>query len=614
MTFRKIFHAIAATSCLLIAPAIGSASLYPFIWVTAQETNIPSDIPSNLDSDTLRLSQYFEKLFDEMQKTSPEFATYVGATKHYNGKWTDHSDKAYALRKQITNEQLQQLHTINRENLTVLDKLNYDLLENDLKESLEGYKYQTHYMALDQLGGIPLDVESILMMMPRDSEADYQDLLSRLSGIPVLIEQTLDLLGKGLEIGMTPPRVVLSSLSGSIAKMIPSNPHESVFFVPFLDFSESIDAAAQEQLIFQATTIIEQQIYPSYAKLISYLETDYIPSCRTTIATGDLPNGIEYYKYRVRNHTTTDLSFLEIHEMGLQEVKRIYDEMFKILHKIEYTGSIKEYFTFLHTAPEFFYENPEDLLEGYRSITSYIDGQLPLLFGRFPKLPYEVMPVPDFLAEGQVGAYYMPGSLSTGRPGRFYANTHDLKTRPKWQMQSLALHEAVPGHHFQISLAQEFEGLPEFRKYNGYTAYIEGWGLYSEGLGTELGLYKLAEDQIGRLIEEVWRAVRLVVDTGIHAFGWTREDSIAYMMETTGMGEREVTTEIDRYIVWPGQALAYKIGELSMKRWRIEAQESLGAHFDVCAFHDMLLGQGALPLDICEKQVYAWIELERDKQ
>ena len=299
--------------------------------------------------------------------------------------------------------------------------------------------------------------------------------------------------------------------------------------------------------------------------------------------------------------------------IGLQEVDRIYRKMQSILDKIHYKGSVRDYFKFLHTSPHFFYSEPESLIEGYREITRFIDGQLPLLFGRFPKLPYEVVPVPDFLAEGQVGAYYMRGSLATGRPGRFYANTHDLKTRTKWQMESLALHEAVPGHHFQISIAQELENLPDFRKYNGYTAYIEGWGLYSEGLGKELGLYKSPENQFGRLIEEVWRAVRLVVDTGIHAFGWSREEAIRYMMKKTGMGKREVTTEIDRYIVWPGQALAYKIGELSIKRWRLIAHKELGHKFDVRAFHDMLLEQGALPLDICEKQVHAWIESQKCK-
>lgn len=566
---------------------------------------------STSSSESERLSTFLEDFFKDLQKLSPEFATYVGTTKAYNASWTDHSEIGYFLRHQIMEGKLQRLHTIDRQALSLVDQLNYDLIENELESSLSVYIFQTHYMPLDQFGGIPLEVESIFMMAPRDSFEDYENLLSRLSGIPTLIGQTLALLEVGLEKGLTPPQIVLKTLPGSIAKMIPLSIKDSVFFQPFLEFPDCIDQVQQDQIIQKALEIIEGGIYPVYQKLLKFLENVYIPSCRKSVGICDLPNGPDLYQFNVKRHTTTDLTPSEIHQIGLNEVARIETEMQTILDRIQFSGSLADYFHYLNTSSEFFYTKPEELIEGYRRITSYIDGQLPLLFGRLPKLPYEVVPVPAFAEEGQVGAYYMRGSLTTGRPGRFYANTYAINTRPKWEMESLSLHEAVPGHHFQISIAQEIEGLPEFRRYNNYTAYIEGWGLYSESLGKELGLYLAPSDQFGRLVAEIWRSVRLVVDTGIHALGWTREESIDYMMEKTGMGRREVTTEIDRYIVWPGQALAYKIGELSIQKWRREATEALGDSFDIRAFHDMLLEQGALPLDICENYVHGWIEAQK---
>lgn len=597
MTFNKAFS-VFATSCLLVSSP--SYSIVPSSSFEDHEISIQA---------TKQLSNLFESFFDEMQEMSPEFATYVGSTKKFNDQWTDHSEEAYLKRYEIVKGYYQQLLDINVTDFD--DLLNYELFKTDLKNALDGFEFEIHYMPLDQLGGIPFDVESILTMMPTSTTQDYEDILSRLSKVPVLIDQTLVLLKKGVEKEITPPQAVLLKLPALIERMITENPKNSVFFQSFSSFPDTISPDIQEQIAEKASQMIVEEIYPAYRELLTYLKNDYLPSCRQTIGASDLPNGAAYYDYRIRTHTTTELSPLEIHQMGLKEVERVNKEMQQILDEIEFPGTMSDYFEFLHNDPQFYYSEPEDLINGYKAITSYIDGQLPLLFNRMPLLPYEVVPIPAFAAEGQVGAYYMRGSLATGRPGRFFANTHDLGSRPKWQMESLALHEAVPGHHFQISIAQEIEGLPEFRKYNGYTAYIEGWGLYSESLGKELGLYRSPENRFGRHIEEIWRAARLVLDTGIHALGWTREEAITYMREKTGMGEREAITEVDRYIVWPGQALAYKVGEISIQRWRQEAQEALGDSFDIRAFHDMLLGQGALPLDVCEKMVYSWIESQK---
>jgi uncharacterized protein (DUF885 family) len=559
------------------------------------------------NSESKKLSNLFENLFEELQKESPELATFIGAKDCYNGKWTDYTEEGFQARHRMLNVFFDALHEIDKSVLSADERINYDLFEKDLADSLEGDKFQSKYMAIDQLGGIPFEVESILMMMPRVTVADYENLLSRLSGVPLVIEQTLNLLKTGLQKDITQPQIVLRNLPNLLLRMTPEDVKTSVFFQPFLSFSESIDARQADEYANKAHAIIENEVYPAYNKLRTYLETTYIPSCRTSVGLSELPQGEAFYQHCVKKHTTTELSPIEIHGIGLKEVERIQGQMRAIIEEVGFSGTIADYLDYLNTSPEFFYTQPEDLIAGYRQITSYIDDQLPALFGRFPKLPYEVVPIPEYIAEGQVSAYYMRGSLETGRPGRFFANTTDLGSRAKWQMETLALHEAVPGHHFQISIAQEIEGLPEFRKYNNYTAYIEGWGLYSESLGGELGLQRTPENRFGRLRDEIWRAARLVVDTGIHGLGWTRDQAIAYMQQTTGLSLREVTTEVDRYIVWPGQALAYKIGELSIQRWRREAKETLGERFDIRAFHDMLLGQGALPLDVCEEQVRVWI-------
>lgn len=549
-----------------------------------------------------------ERYFEDLQSESPEFATYVGKTRAYNDRWSDHTEKAYNKSIELRQKYLKALQKIDVEKLSSVDRINYRLLEKSCLDAIEGHKYEMYYMPLDQLSGIPLDVEHVLQTMPRDTKEDYNHILARLFDTPKLIDQTIALLEKGVEKGLTQPQIVLHTLPECIAKMTPDDIEESVFFQPFTAFPETFTERKQKAYVKKAKEVIRKQVYPAYKKLHAYLESTYIPACRQTIGASDLPNGAEWYAYCVRRMTTTNLTPQEIHAMGLAEVKRIRAEMQAVIDESGFKGSIDEYFHYLHTSPEFYYSDAESLLNGYREITSSIDGQLSKLFGRLPKLPYEVVPIPAHAEAGQIGAYYMRGSITSGRPGRFFVNTFNIGSRPKWQMESLSLHEAVPGHHFQISLAQEIEGLPEFRKYTGYTAYIEGWGLYSESLGLEFGLNRTAPMKMGRLIEEIWRAVRLVVDTGMHSLGWSRQQAIDYFMAQTGMKEHEVTTEIDRYIVWPGQALAYKVGEMSIKRWRQEAKEAFEDKFDIRAFHDTLLEQGALPLDLCEEQMHAWMK------
>lgn len=572
---------------------------------------IPPITKRNLfDSQSIALRNLYNLYFEELQEASPEFATYVGSTK-YNDSWTNYSEHAY-VQRQIKIRKIKNIFlSFDREELSNEEQLNYDLFSELLSEAIEEYRLKFRYMAVDQLSGVPLDVTSTLMMMPKNSLKDYKDILARLRALPYLLGQIEKLLSIGLEKGISQPRICLRSLPMRLENLIPEKFEKSPFFLPFTNFPDSFTEQEITDLKNEATEILSSSVYPAYQQFLNYIREVYLERCRTSIGMCDLPNGQEQYNYLVKSFTTTDLTPAQIHEIGLTEVCRIKAEMQAIMDDLGFEGTREEFMEHLHHNPKFFYDTAEDLVEGYREITRYIDQQLPTIFGKMPKLPYEVLAVPAHSEGSQIGAYYMPGSPKTGRPGVFYVNTFDLPSRPKWTMESLALHESVPGHHFQIAIAQEMENVPEFRKYTRYTSYIEGWALYCEGLGEELGLYRSPYSKFGRLVEEIWRAVRLVVDTGMHSMGWSREEAIAYFIEQTGIGEREATTEIDRYIVWPGQALAYKIGELCFKKLRALAENELGKDFDIRAFHDELLSRGALPMGMCEKIMHRWIEEQK---
>ena len=357
----------------------------------------------------------------------------------------------------------------------------------------------------------------------------------------------------------------------------------------------------------RAKNVYTSAVAPAFQKLHDYVASTYIPACREKVAAPALPNGAAAYAFHVRWQTTTNLTPQQIHEIGLAEVKRIRAEMDKVIASAGFNGSFHDFTEFLRTDERFYYEKPDDLVNGYRVIAKKIDPELAHLFGKLPRLTYGVCQIPDFKAPSQTTAYYQPGAPQAGRPGCYFVNTYNLHARPKWEMEALTLHEAVPGHHLQISLAQELEGQPEFRKHVGYSAFVEGWALYSESLGEELGLYKDPYAKFGQLTYEMWRAVRLVVDTGMHYKHWTRQQAIDYFMENAAKTQLDVTNEVDRYIGWPGQALAYKIGELKIKELRAKAKQEFAERFDVRDFHDIVLGSGPLPLDILEKNVNTWI-------
>jgi uncharacterized protein (DUF885 family) len=372
----------------------------------------------------------------------------------------------------------------------------------------------------------------------------------------------------------------------------------------------SVDSLQAESLRGRAAVIYREQVVPAYERLLEFTEDEYLPAARESIAARDLPDGDAWYRHNVAMRTTTDLTPRQIHEIGLSEVKRIRGEMDLIIESTGFDGSFEEFLHFLRTDPQFYHTSAEDLMREYRDITKRADPELTRLFGVLPRTPYGVIEVPDYAAKSTTTAYYQRGSMKAGRPGYYFANTYALDTRPRWEMEALSLHEAVPGHHLQIALQQELENVPWFRQIASYTAFSEGWGLYSESLGEEMGFYKDPYSKFGQLTYEMWRAIRLVVDTGMHYLGWSRQQAIDFFKENAGKSEHDIVVEIDRYIVWPGQALAYKIGELKIKELRAYAEETLGDKFDIRAFHDEVLGRGAVPLSMLEANIKAWVQAQ----
>lgn len=561
-------------------------------------------------SDGERLRRLFDEVWRSALEDAPELATWLGY-QGYDDRWSDLSPAAIARRKALLPKVLAAAESIDRSALGEAQRNDLDLFRRRARLDVEGCRFPEELLAITQLGGIQQDVPEVLASMPTGTVAQCEDVLARLRGVPRLVEQTIALLAKGLAAGVTPPRVTLRAVPEQIAALLVEDPLKSPLLTAFAKLPSAIPPAEQERLRRQAMEILSRQVVPAFRKLRDYVETAYLPRARESIAMSELPDGGAWYAFKVRRTTTTDLSPRQIHAIGLAEVRRIRKEMDDQIARIGFAGSFDEFQHFLRSDPRFFFERPEDLLVAYRDICKRIDPQLAKLFGRLPQVPYGVLPVPAYAEKSALIGYYDLGSLAAGRPGYFYVNTYDLKSRPKWGMEALALHEAVPGHHLQLSLAQEREGLPEWRRYDVYTAFVEGWALYAESLGAEIGMYQDPYSKFGQLINEMMRAIRLVVDTGMHAMGWTRQQAFDFCRENAAKPESEITIEIDRYIANPGQALAYKIGELKFKELRAYAARELGESFDLRAFHDQVLSRGAVPLDVLQADLEDWVARRR---
>ena len=557
-------------------------------------------------ADAVRLQELFKLNWDYAMHESPEWATEVGYP-GLNDRWSDSSIEAIARRKRELRPPLKVIASIDRAKLSDADKLNFDLFKRNHEEGIEGQRFKGEYLQITQLNGVQQGLAQIMEIAPHAKVKDYEDMIARLKTFPRVVDETIALLSKGLETGITPPRITLRDVPEQVQNQLVEDPETNPAIEPFKEFPPEISAADRERLKKAAAAALKENVLPAYRKLHEFLVKKYLPGTRESIGMSEMPDGKAWYEFSAHVSTTTKLSPKEIHEIGLSEVKRIRGEMDKVIAQSGFKGSFDEFLEFLRSDPQFYYTSTNDLLTGYRDICKRADPELAKLFGKLPRLPYGVLPVPSYAEKSQTTAYYQPGSVKAGRPGYFYANMFALNTRPKWEMQSLALHESVPGHHLQISLAQEIEDAPEFRKYGGYTAFVEGWGLYSEGLGEEMGFYKDPYSKFGELTYEMWRAIRLVVDTGIHSMGWTREQAIEFFKSNASKNEHDIIVEVDRYIVWPGQALAYKIGQLKFRELRKYATEQLEEKFDVRAFHDQVLGNGALPMDVLEKRIRAWV-------
>jgi uncharacterized protein (DUF885 family) len=562
---------------------------------------------------------YLEKDWKLWMEQYPEAATAVGFPGQ-NRRWSDDPPDGIEARVRHLHESFSELNSISRAALPAEEQLNYDLYRELLETAVEGLQYGDDpapfrdvvpgnlWMPITQMGGIQQGGASTLANMPHQTAADYEDILARLEALPRNVEQNIALLQVGVKKGYTPPKLMLRDVPQQIAGLIPEDAWKSPLLELFGDFPASIPDWRRKALRDHAFKIYIGLVAPAFQKLHDYMVSTYLPACRESIAATALPNGVAAYAFHVRWQTTTSLTPQQIHEIGLSEVKRIRAEMDQVIATTNFKGSFHDFTEFLRTDPRFFYDKPDDLVNGYRIITKKIDPELAHEFAKLPRLPYGVCVIPEFKAPSQTTAYYQQGAPSAGRPGCYFVNTYNLHARPKWEMEALSLHESVPGHHLQISLAQEMEGLPEFRKHAGYSAFVEGWALYSESLGAELGMYKDPYSKFGQLSYEMWRAVRLVVDTGMHSMGWTREQAIQFFKDNTGKTDQDITVEVDRYSVWPGQALAYKLGQLKIRELRTEAERKLGAKFDVRKFHDAVLESGAIPLNVLESHMARWLD------
>jgi len=573
-------------------------------------------------SEVQRLRQFLTEDWKRWMTEYPEVATAVGYPGQ-NRRWTDYSPAAIEGRKLLPRQSLKALLAMDRSKLPASEQLNYDLYRKLLESAIEGERYHFDplpfgldvphnlWMPLNQREGVHLGVEGAIHIMPAGRASDYEDIVARLVGVPPLVDQSIALMQQGLRGGWTPPKITLRDVPKQIEDQIFSNALESPLLRAFQNFPDSVPAAERERLTRGAVAAYSAKVVPAFRKLHDFLVKTYIPACRESIGVPALPDGAALYAYLVRWHTTTNLLPQQIHQIGLAEVKRIRAEMDKVIARTGFQGSFAEFSKFLREDPRFYFHDAADLVATYRDIAKRADPELARLFGKLPRLPYGVTPIAAFKAPTETTAYYEPGSPAVGRPGWYYVNTYDLKSRPKWEMEALSLHEAVPGHHLQIALAQELEGVPEFRKHVGYTAFVEGWGLYSEGLGEEMGFYTDPYSKFGELTYEMWRAIRLVVDTGMHAMGWSRDQAIRFFLENTSKTEHDIVVEVDRYIVWPGQALAYKIGQLKFRELRASATRQLGDRFRVRAFHDALHAEGSEPLDVLEARMKVWVERQK---
>lgn len=557
-----------------------------------------------------QLAALFDDAWQYELQSDPLFATRVG-DRRYNALLPHVGLQAQRDRLEQKRKFRQQVGSIQKDTLARSDLIHLKVFLRQLDSEIAEGEFQSYLIPITNRSGFYIDFPDLPQWIPLESVQDYENYIARLRAFPRYTEEHLELLRSGIENRIVLPAIVLEGAEQVIQSQIVEDPRQSVLFRPFLQFSPAVPEDKRAALAEAGEAAIRDEVIPAYRRILAFMNREYIPAARSTVGAYALPRGREFYQHRVRMFTTLDLTPEKIHEIGLQEVRRIREEMEAIPPKIGFSGSFNEFLNYLRTNPKFYADSPDQLLKEVSFVLKRMDGQLPRLFRTLPRTPYGIREVPSHIAPRTTTAYYMPPAGDGSRAGFYYINTYDLKSRPLYEIEALSLHEAVPGHHLQIALAQELHDMPAFRRYAEMTAFVEGWALYAERLGLEVGFYRDPVSDFGRLSYEMWRACRLVVDTGIHYFGWSRPQAIDFMAAHTALSQRNIEAEVDRYISWPGQAVAYKIGELKIRQLRSQAEQQLGERFDLREFHDVVLSNGPVPLDVLEEQVQIYIDKHR---
>ncbi len=567
----------------------------------------------SVDLNTLHAASPAEKWHQLMKESwefelqeSPLFATRVGDHR-FNDRLPQvgvEDERRRLAAKRVFHDRAQ---AIDRAQLSATDQLNFDIWRRLLDDQIAEYDFKTYLIPITNREGFHIEFPELPKQVPLHTQADYENYLARLRAFDEYAAQHIELLQAGIDQGYTLPAVVLEGYLDSITAHIVDNPESSLLYEPFTRFPDTVPVGVRDALADAGRIAIEDHVVPGYRRFAEFMSKEYIPSCRSSISAASLPDGREFYRHRVRKFTTLETTPEEIHELGLSEVKRIRQEMLTIVRNLEFEGDFADFLEYLRTADRFYADTPETLLKETALVLKRMDGELPKLFKTLPRTPYGIREVPAYIAPKTTTAYYMQPSGDGTQAGFYYVNTFNLKSRPLYGIEALSFHEAVPGHHLQIALQQELTEMPPFRRFAGFTAFVEGWALYAERLGLETGFYQDPYRDFGRLTYEMWRACRLVVDTGVHYFGWSRDEAIEFMASNSGLAMHNIRAEVDRYISWPGQALAYKTGELKIRELRKLAEEKLGDAFDVREFHDVVLLAGAVPLDILEQRVREYV-------
>jgi uncharacterized protein (DUF885 family) len=603
-------------------PAVAATVVVALLATCATTTRGASNVPTPPATPTpaataagTQLAKLVDDYFENYLELRPLTATYIGDPR-YNDRLPNSLGPGFRAQVHALNERyLTAAHKIDANALNSVERISLEIFLRERQRALEEERFPLHLLPINQAGSLLTVMPSLGSggnAQPFATTHDYDNWLKRLHGLTVWIDQAIVNMREGMAKGIVQPRVVMEKVLPQLDAMVVDDPTRSGYYAPVNDFPDTVPAADRARLTSAYTTMIRDELVPAYRRLRDFVRDQYLPATRTSVGWTALPDGDAWYAFQVEEHTTTSMAPDEIHRLGLSEVGRILGEMDKVRQRVGFQGDLPAFFEHIRTGQEFYFTRGADLLDGYRELKRRIDAALPKLFSVFPKADYEVREVEPFRSQSAAGAYYQAPSADGSRPGIFYVNTYNLKAQPRFGMETLSLHEASPGHHFQVSIQQELEGLPRFRRFGGdYTAYVEGWALYAESLGPELGLFTDPYQYFGRLNDEQLRAMRLVVDTGLHAKGWTREQAIKYMSENSTLASSDVESEVERYIAWPGQALGYKVGDLRIQALRHKAEAALGAKFDIRDFHRELLCDGAVPMEILEHKIDRWIAARR---